>query len=198
MDHLCGFYSLLLRLSPLAGSHCPLQQSGGAAGSSVGIRDQGVWCRPQLTCSRQGSWLPRLASTLHRSISHILQSVYRWKLVSSCVRDQAPLAGRQAGKSGFMCFSTATIHRALQRERRRQCVCWAHRAQPKASFPLCWQHGGEQVGAAQPPLHQVLKVDVWFIADSRAPQKQQRLSPFSPPGEVENAVFYIGTCCGAK
>lgn len=63
-------------------------------------------------------------------------------------------------------------------------MCWAHRAQPKASFPLCWHHGGEQVGAAQPPLHQVLKVDVWFIADSRAPQKQQRLSPFSPPGEA--------------
>lgn len=86
MAHLCGFYSLLLRLSSLAGSHCPLQWSGGAARNSVGsLKDQGLWCLPQLTHARQGSWLHYLASTLHSSISHILQCVYRWKLVSSSV-----------------------------------------------------------------------------------------------------------------
>jgi hypothetical protein len=92
------------------------------------------------------------------------------------------------------------IYRAFQRERRLQCLCRAHWVHAKVSFPLCWQNGGKQVGPAQPHLLQVLKIDVLFIADSRAPQKQQTAPPTPSVFQrrLESPVFYIGTCCGAK
>lgn len=154
-DHLCGFYSLLLRLSLLTGER---RESGllgqiacssdlevlpllGAMLETSGIKGL-VCCLSEQACARQGSWAPHLVSILHCHVSHVLQSVYTGRPSWFLTLCQGPSSS--GIRYSFTCFSTAARHAGLCKGRGDCIVCIAHI--PRHSF----HSGGKMVGGGGP------------------------------------------------